>query len=1373
MFRLQKRILALSKPFLKVLLTFLLIAAPLANAATVGTVTPGSTTYPEPNIRKIDQFTATGAAEDYWASAIDSTNGYLYLGNYSNGGITKVKLSDFSYAGFLQTDDYSLIDAKIDSTNGYAYFLSYMSPTKLTKVRLSDFSVVSVLTLAAGEDNGSSLVIDETTQTALIGTDSYPAKVIKVDLAAMTETSVYTLGGGEDAIQSGTYDAATGQAYFVTSTYPVSQMIKVSMSDPTQRTTLPLNVVSATATTPVYNGYIYVGDGNSSPGFIERIRLSDFTTDGTLSLNAGEEYLWSATIDSVNGKAYFTTFENANNVIKIDLATFTREGSITQTAGSVYGATFDPTTEKVYLAVYDDPGIVVKIDSPTFSIDGSLTMPTAEDTSLNVLTVPSINAVFTITGNNPYKVIRINKDTLAREAEYAFPNNVWISIGDALTYDSFNNKLYVSTINPFGGFSPGSIYRLNADTLALEANLVLDQSVDAQQGYITSDGTTGYFITNAVASRIYKIDLASFTITSSTVLGGVYANASRIEVDPANNVAYTSVRDLGISQNKILKIDLSTMSVVSEITMTASESGFGSLGLRMDTTRNKLYVGTFGNPGTITAIDTTTFTRGSNLVFNAGENTARTFSIAPDRGFGYVATVVSGSSKIIKFDLDTLTRIGTYTSTFSDQIMDMNYSSDDGMLYAPTYSFPGVIHKLTTSYKGLTLGTKITLASPATSVNNLKFYSHSASGNVRLGLYSLAGNLLWDSGTIANTAGGDLITAPISSGTPSTLALAAGDYYLAFQIDDIASIPSYTLGGASSGIWAAAPTFGAFASSISAGTQSTENFTMNMLFNVYPIITETGGSTDVTEGGAADIFTIELSTAPTSDVTVSFTANGGLETSTPSVTFTTSNWNSPQVVEVSIPNDLTAGINRTATIDYTVSSLDTDYDGAATPSTTVNITDAGAAVVNALPTAPTNPFSNSQTATAQTGNASPSSITSTPVVFSSVFNDTNIGDTSSAYRIQIATDNAFTSIVQDTGAGGTAMTATAIGARSPDLSVLGFTPTSGTTYYWRIAFFDAVGQGAFSASSSFQYTAPVAVPAPSFSGGGGGYTSTVPTTVNANINAPTVNSNTNSVHSAPDENTNTNNTTTSPNTQTNSNSTTNNTAPRDADINISQPAPLLSRDRLGKLLHLPSSIDPTQNICTASSATARFTDISNDTLRDFVVALQLKGVAFDTEMGSFRPADKLSRSEMLRIVVQGSCEIFAQTVVKTAPFPDVLISHKDALYITLAKMRHIISGYLTDGTYKPDNNISRAEALKIILEVVLGDGTNTFSGAARPYKDIAWDDAQSWYNKYVSYAFEKGIIGPSTDETFHPNDLASREDIIWMFASTIKYRQQQ
>jgi len=112
------------------------------------------------------------------------------------------------------------------------------------------------------------------------------------------------------------------------------------------------------------------------------------------------------------------------------------------------------------------------------------------------------------------------------------------------------------------------------------------------------------------------------------------------------------------------------------------------------------------------------------------------------------------------------------------------------------------------------------------------------------------------------------------------------------------------------------------------------------------------------------------------------------------------------------------------------------------------------------------------------------------------------------------------------------------------------------------------------------------------------------------------------------------------------------------------------------------------------------------------------------------------------------CSILAVLMivpVAYAGFTDVLEGHRYYSAITFLEEHGVIEGY-TDGTFKPDQKVTRAEALKIIL---LGSGVDIVESETYqfPFSDLEND---AWYLKYINEAYSSGIINGYDDNTFKP-----------------------
>ena len=94
----------------------------------------------------------------------------------------------------------------------------------------------------------------------------------------------------------------------------------------------------------------------------------------------------------------------------------------------------------------------------------------------------------------------------------------------------------------------------------------------------------------------------------------------------------------------------------------------------------------------------------------------------------------------------------------------------------------------------------------------------------------------------------------------------------------------------------------------------------------------------------------------------------------------------------------------------------------------------------------------------------------------------------------------------------------------------------------------------------------------------------------------------------------------------------------------------------------------------------------------------------------------------------------------------------------------IINGY-EDGTYRPDNTITRAEFAKVIA-VFLGLGEFA-SDAPSGFSDVDGND--HWAKKYIKLAVDKGIVLGYEDGTFRPDNPVKYSEAIKMVVCALGY----
>ena len=104
-------------------------------------------------------------------------------------------------------------------------------------------------------------------------------------------------------------------------------------------------------------------------------------------------------------------------------------------------------------------------------------------------------------------------------------------------------------------------------------------------------------------------------------------------------------------------------------------------------------------------------------------------------------------------------------------------------------------------------------------------------------------------------------------------------------------------------------------------------------------LSESGGSTDVAEGGNTDTYDVFLNSQPQLNVTVNIVPNAQVTTNVSALTFTPANWNTPQTVTVTAVDDGVQEGAHTGIVSHNITSTDPGYAGLVVADVSVNITD--------------------------------------------------------------------------------------------------------------------------------------------------------------------------------------------------------------------------------------------------------------------------------------------------------------------------------------------------------------------------------------------------------------------------------------------------
>lgn len=177
-----------------------------------------------------------------------------------------------------------------------------------------------------------------------------------------------------------------------------------------------------------------------------------------------------------------------------------------------------------------------------------------------------------------------------------------------------------------------------------------------------------------------------------------------------------------------------------------------------------------------------------------------------------------------------------------------------------------------------------------------------------------------------------------------------------------------------------------------------------------------------------------------------------------------------------------------------------------------------------------------------------------------------------------------------------------------------------------------------------------------------------------------------------------------------------------------------------------SSTESTETTTGATEETAAETglDYTGHWAESYIQVLVDRGVVSgyaDAPEGYtlyYAPDNNLTRAELAKIVV--NLFEYVATAVNEMPFVDVDVDQWYAPFVAKLKDLGVVEGY-ADGTYAPDQAITRAEAMKILLGGA-GKDVENYVWESNPFRDV---DTSAWYAPYVLYAYDHGYVGGYKD----------------------------
>ncbi|MCF6410096.1 S-layer homology domain-containing protein [Pseudalkalibacillus salsuginis] len=173
----------------------------------------------------------------------------------------------------------------------------------------------------------------------------------------------------------------------------------------------------------------------------------------------------------------------------------------------------------------------------------------------------------------------------------------------------------------------------------------------------------------------------------------------------------------------------------------------------------------------------------------------------------------------------------------------------------------------------------------------------------------------------------------------------------------------------------------------------------------------------------------------------------------------------------------------------------------------------------------------------------------------------------------------------------------------------------------------------------------------------------------------------------------------------------------------------------------------------AGSAATSFSDVpSGSYYADAVMYLAAEGHLNGYGDGTFKPLNDISRAEAAKVLMSAK----GLKASGTENYSDVNSGHWFYDAVRATSSAGIFEGY--EGKFNPEGELTREAAAKIITEAYGLTG-----GGATPFKDVS-----GWAKSYIEVAYNNGIIKGKTNTSFDPKANVTRADFAVMIHRAIE-----
>lgn len=172
---------------------------------------------------------------------------------------------------------------------------------------------------------------------------------------------------------------------------------------------------------------------------------------------------------------------------------------------------------------------------------------------------------------------------------------------------------------------------------------------------------------------------------------------------------------------------------------------------------------------------------------------------------------------------------------------------------------------------------------------------------------------------------------------------------------------------------------------------------------------------------------------------------------------------------------------------------------------------------------------------------------------------------------------------------------------------------------------------------------------------------------------------------------------------------------------------------------------------TADAKSTSFSDVKEGHhFYEGVMNLTARGVINGYTDGTYRPGENITRAQAAKILAS-ALDLDTKNV-KDPGFKDVKKGHRFYGEIAALVDAGVIKGF-NDGTFRPDGNLTRSQMSQLL---VLGFDFEVEKHSNLPFKDV---NSGHWFANYIQTLYSNEITAGTTATTFSPDAIVTRGQV--------------